>query len=893
MKLFKCFKDNTNELIKVFSKLQKPYFAHLSPNNQDKESLLEHSKLVSKYCLKLIEVHGIENRIDSILDKLINILSIKNQESWGNSLKEVFIAGVIYHDLGKINPNFQLLKMKNFDFKENKRLSIQSKHSFLGAYIYSNIFFKRILENEDLKDDNEKLLMYFIVLLFSSTIKKHHSPTISLDLEFDNVLIDDCYSFLDRYYIQFDEQYSKSFFVGAKDIYDGFINIVKNNDVYFELFALTKLLYSLLTASDFYATNEYMNSLEINEFGLLSSEKKNQIEYSFKSVKPYNHDLYAQFDFYKSFPFENLQERSALNLNILRQKLTAEIISNIKNNNNAKCFYIEAPTGAGKTNLSLAFITELFKIDSELNKVFYVFPFTTLITQTFNSIKETLDIDDDHIIQLHSKADFHESNDAVYGNQKRLYIDNLFVNYPISLLSHVRFFDILKGNGKESNYLFHRLCNSIIIIDEIQTYNPEHWDKIVYFIANYAQLLNIRFLIMSATLPKIDALHDKFAGSFVSLVSHREKYFQNPNFAGRVSFDFSLIDQLKKPDNNTKEEYLINLADFLLDKSEQYALNSNGKAKVLIEFITKKTASLFFEILNKNFQANDYVIYLLSGDILEFRRKQIINSIKLGDNFKVIVVSTQVIEAGVDIDMDLGFKDKSLIDSDEQLAGRINRNASKNNCIVYLFDCDNAKTIYGTDTRYKIQQTDREIYDDYKKILIEKQFHSLYEKVFEAKRKRMMTNLYSDGQYYSNFMNFDFWKIHKDFVLIENNDSQQLFIPISIPIEYFENRKVLTDLKILSDDFQFVDGEKVFILYENIIHSNVDDYIMKKINLKIIGSIMAQFSISVYRKQLDAISTMLDPEKCKTGFQYLLHYKLCYSSEYGFDSIKIDTSNFL
>ena len=35
---------------------------------------------------------------------------------------------------------------------------------------------------------------------------------------------------------------------------------------------------------------------------------------------------------------------------------------------------------------------------------------------------------------------------------------------------------------KESNYLLHRLCNSIVIIDEIQTYNPEHWDKIVYFL---------------------------------------------------------------------------------------------------------------------------------------------------------------------------------------------------------------------------------------------------------------------------------------------------------------------------------------------------------------------------------------------------------------------------
>ena len=56
---------------------------------------------------------------------------------------------------------------------------------------------------------------------------------------------------------------------------------------------------------------------------------------------------------------------------------------------------------------------------------------------------------------------------------------------------------------------------------------------------------------------------------------------------------------------------------------------------------------------------------------------------------------------------------------------------------------------------------------------------------------------------------------------------------------------------------------------------------------------MAQFSISVYRKQLDAISTMLDPNESNTGYQYLLNYELCYSSEFGFDSQRIDTSNFL
>lgn len=893
MKSFNCFKVISTDLLGIFSELQKNYFAHLSYDKQQKESLFEHSKLVSDYCLKLIDAHGLEEVINSQIDSLINLLPVKNQEEWGNLFKEAFLGGIIYHDLGKANPNFQALKMENELFDQDKKLSIQSNHSFLGAYLYSNILFKRIYENEKLNKD-EKFLIYFIVLLFSSAIVKHHNPKIDLTLDFNDQQVEDCYLFLKIYSIKLDEIFCKSFFVGAQDILNGFRDIVDKRGAYFNLFITTKLLYSLLTSSDFYATNEFMSKVRIDEFGILNNEEKERLIDKFRSVKPYNKDLYSKLNHYRFYQFNQLNKRNNHNLNILRQKLTAEMVFNLRDNADKHCFYIEAPTGAGKTNLSLAFATELLSIDASLNKIFYVFPFTTLITQTFKSVKETLEIGNDFITQIHSKAGFHERQEGSYGDEKSLFVDNLFVNYPIVLMSHIRFFDILKGNEKENNYLLHRLYNSIVVIDEIQTYNPEHWDKIVYFIANYAQLLNIRFLIMSATLPKIDALHDQLRGTFISLISNRESFFTNPNFAERVSFDFSLLDRKRDISSNTeKEVYLYELSDFLFDKAEQYALKSKGSAKVLIEFITKKTASAFFSILKKDKLCNDYVVYLLSGDILEFRRREIINSIKEEEFSKIILVSTQVVEAGVDIDMDLGFKDRSLIDSDEQLAGRVNRNALKDNCVVYLFDCDKTSTIYGSDTRYKVQQTDKDIYNDYKEILVKKQFHTLYEKVFEEKRKKMKSNLFASGQYYQYFNVFDFAKLHDEFELIENNDSHQLFIPISIPVQYFDNRIDLERMDVLSEDGEKVVGYKVFKVYETVIRCNSEDFFLKQIEIKKLGSVMSQFCISVYRKQLDVIATMLDPDKNKYGFKYLLNWKQCYSPEYGFDSKKIDISVFL
>ena len=892
MKSFSCSSDILNGLLPIFGELSKTYYAHLSKDKSNKETLFEHSELVSKYCLRLMDSHKIDQLLDFLIEKLISLLPIKSENEFGNFYKEIFIAAIVYHDLGKVNPNFQVQKMDNELFSLNNELSFKSNHSLLGAYLFSNIFFKKTVENTKFKDE-EKIFLYFSILLFAGAIIKHHSPTIDFMFEFENQQINDCYSFLETYQIIWDENFCSSFYQGAIDIFREFSEMVDNPAVYFNLFATTKLLYSLLTASDFYATNEFMTKIEINEFGILSKPERERIIERFKTEKPYNKDLYAKLEHYQSIPFEKLAERNNQNLNTLRQKLTAEMILNLREHPENRCYYLEAPTGAGKTNLSLAFATELMNVDSSLNKVFYVFPFTTLITQTYRSIKETLDIDNNFIIQLHSKAGFYEKGDGAYGNEKRLYLDNLFVNYPIALLSHVRFFDILKGNEKESNYLLHRLCNSIIIIDEIQTYDPKHWDKIVYFLANYAQIFNFRVLIMSATLPKIDALHENLKGSFISLISNRDHYYSNQNFAGRVSFDFSLADK-KRPENEEgKRRYLAELSDFMLEKTEQYANSNDENVKVLIEFITKKTAALFFSIINQDSRFEEYRILLLSGDILEFRRKQIIDSIKEQKFSKVIVVSTQVVEAGVDIDMDLGFKDRSLIDSDEQLAGRINRNASKNNCIVYLFDCDKTSTIYGSDFRYKVQQTDKDIFDDYKEILVKKQFHALYEKVFEQKSKNMRNVFHADNSYYQHFKNFNFPKLHSDFKLIEDNDSQQLFIPIRIPVSFFENVSGLVKMNVLTEKMDYVDGVKLFEYYEKLIKLEFDDFTLKSIEMKKLGSIMSQFCISVYRKQLEAVDNMLHPDKSKYGFQYLLNWDLCYSPEFGFDSGKVETSVFL
>src|SRR5690606_27921607 len=124
----------------------------------------------------------------------------------------------------------------------------------------------------------------------------------------------------------------------------------------------------------------------------------------------------------------------------------------------------------------------------------------------------------------------------------------------------------------------------------------------------------------------------------------------------------------------------------LLEESKIYAEKDFGEAKpkgsvyTIIELIFKKTASEFYDLIRNNDFFDE--IFVLSGTILPHRRKYIVNFLKnkINRTKKILLITTQVVESGVDIDMDLGFKDRSLIDSDEQLAGRINRNVNKREC---------------------------------------------------------------------------------------------------------------------------------------------------------------------------------------------------------------------
>ncbi|MDD3063644.1 MAG: CRISPR-associated helicase Cas3' [Massilibacteroides sp.] len=877
------------------------YFAHLpKPEQKDRkpELLAEHSAMVAAYAGKIVEVHHLDTIIKKLIDDSIPE-KLEDKRLLAGTIHKLFWQAIAFHDLGKLNLGFQRNRMHNEATLLKVKHPFQNQHSVIGVYLFLALFFEEFLKMK--LSDEEQVFICNIALYFSYPIYKHHSSSIERaqdEENWDNTDLFTLNPYLSLFNYPLNDEQIENFhtcFLGNANfnfLFDRFNESVFKVENAFPLYALVKLNYSLLTAADYLATAHYMNDWKnmLIDFGVLNSDLKEKIIINAQKRKSYNNAVYELINVGKDLNPDNYKIQNNENLNVLRRSIAVEVVNNIRRNFDKKLFYIEAPTGGGKTNVSMLVLAELLQKDLSIQKVFYVFPFTTLITQTHQALKDTLGLMDGELMEIHSKA---PTQKGKYEEDYLNYLDNLFMNYPIVLLSHVRFFDVLVTNNKETNYLLHRLSNSVIIVDEIQSYSPKIWDKLVYFIKNYATYFNMKFIIMSATLPKIGDIIEKkgLSDGFIYLISDKKKYFQNPNFGNRVMFDYSLL-EWAKPDKDGVKDYLNRLYEFVLEKSTEYAETNKeypGSVLAVVEFIFKKTAGEFCSITKCQ---NDFYddIYLLSGTILEPRRKQIINHLKSlnARNRKVLLITTQVVEAGVDIDMDLGFKDKSIIDSDEQLAGRINRNVKKTSCKLYMFDCNEENILYKEDYRYDLIQ---EIHDEYEDILRQKDFDRLYNLVIQKiKEKNSSKYIVNIQELYDAISTLDFRKVSESMAIIKQQ-TISVFVPLEIDIQLIgEQICILDEFHIPYSEV--LNGKDVWKEYGLIVREQKEDFIKNKIQMKKIQSLMALFTFSVFAngKEIEILKTYAIEEY---GFLYLESYKSIYSFEDGINTSRFSDLNFL
>lgn len=868
------------------------YFAHLSSDGNERETLHEHTSLVIEYFTKLVEANGLDSVIDDLVMKFLENNGSEVIQETAELIKEAFAGVVLFHDFGKINPGFQSEKMKNPGFRKQETL-LGSHHSEAGAYFFTAHFMKLALERGILKFEGmppKGFSVFYLILALSYPLRMHHGQLYeafcSESSPFNREVLEELKTLSEVFTLEISsvhEILTKIFDSNA------WKNIISMNE-FVKLgntaaYALIKMSFSLLTAADYYATNHFMSGMEWDDFGVFSDGLREKFGTNLYNIE-YNKGFKEEARDNLNVDPRTLVEMSNENLNRLRSSLASEVLSRIDENKDKRLFYLEAPTGSGKTNLSFLAASELIRSDERINKIFYVFPFTTLITQTHKTLTEAIGLTNEEVAELHSKSGStlqhnvdDENEDGQYGSEKKNYLTEYFYNYPVILTSHVRFFSLMLSHRKDRIYGFHRLANSIVIIDEIQSYNPEIWDKLIFAINEYADLLNIRFFIMSATLPKISSLLNMANDPFVSLVKNRDAYFTNPNFMHRVEYDFSLL----KDGEFDLDEFASKVSDII-----QPLVSQNKNLKVLIEFVTKKNAGEFYsKILNREDYSSFRNKFLLSGNILEPRRKDLIQRLKGKITGPVIVVATQVVEAGVDIDMDIGFKDRAIPDAEEQFAGRVNRNAGKKDCRVFIFNSGKANDVYRGDKRLEIVKKELSS-EDYADILKEKRFEEFYGRVLSKIDARNRLNFAGGFEEFKKLFNrLEFQSIDREFRLIED-DSVRVFVPLSIEFELLGEREKETagQFNLVGFD-NCVSGKKLFDQWTGILTQKDDDFVRRAAKIKNIAALMSNFSFSLtrYGKEFKAVEKY---GEFIGDIFYLREYENIYTFENGIESDVID-----
>jgi len=707
--------------------------SHIHPQKPP-ELLKDHKKLTQKYLDKILQ------KVD--LDRVIDSLGIEDKEL----VKQMIIDAVVMHDEGKRNPNFQYYVMKNEAFKDLATDKGDTKHSYLSAKIFFEKYFDEV---EKEVDDNEFYKKFYFLLGLCYVISKHHSKLG----EFEK-FVDD---FSDEFDLKGILQYQ------SVDIYFGI-----------EFYVVIKLIYSMLISADYYATLEYIADIEVDDFGEFREKEK---FYEYEVIKNMN-------------KFEG-------ELNKIRREMYKKSEEKLLQNLDNNIFYLNAPTGAGKTLMSMNLALRF-----EPKKIFYVFPFNTLVEQTAGVFRKIFD--DVVVINSTTPIEFDESDMKQY---EIVYLNRAFYHYPFILTTHVNFFELLFGVGKEENFPLWQLADSVVILDEIQSYNVDKWWYMVEMLNVYSKIIGFKLIIMSATLPRLDRLLNE--DKFVDLLG--SGYLKHPVFKDRVEVDFSLLD--KEIDFEDIEEVILN----------------ENKQKVLVEFIKKDRAKEFYEYMK---DTDGYEVYLLTGDDNKLYREKVIKRCK--SEARILLISTQVIEAGVDIDMDLGLKDISLLESEEQFIGRVNRNAKKNSK-VYFFDIDKEADIYRGDIRLGFS------IKSYKEVFLNKDYEKYYVDVLDAlkKEKEKIKSTKSEIEIFkSKVTNLDFEWVRKEMKLISIK-THTIFLPFSIDISEF-------DIEV-KDDFLtdgMLDGCKVWEAYKEA--NEIENYAKRKIVLSQVMSLMQFFTFNVY-----------------------------------------------
>jgi CRISPR-associated endonuclease/helicase Cas3 len=475
--------------------------------------------------------------------------------------------------------------------------------------------------------------------------------------------------------------------------------------------------------------------------------------------------------------------------NDIRNFCRAQVVSHLNDNKilDNKIFTLTAPTGIGKTMTALDFALKLkAKIYQEKSinaRIIYALPFINIIEQALKEYYQTLP-KDVTILGHYQFADVFGDDKESSGDSEKNYSQKLMAldtwQSDIVITSFVQFFETLIGNRNKLLKKFNHFANSIVILDEVQTLRIEQIPLIGAAIYYLSKFLDARIILMTATKPKIFELAQREildgekerVEPFELLTSHKEVFslFKRTKIIPILNHEFD-------------QENIAN--DFV---NEIFSDKWSRDKSCLIVCNTVNRSIEVFDAISDFLKENDLEnpLTYLSTNIIPAHRFERIKQLKdwIYDGKAPILVATQVVEAGVDLDFDMGFRDLGPIDSIVQVAGRINRNntSGKELSPLYIINFQDARKIYGAITaaqsihvlkgKDEIPENEYlQLVDNYFGQIAEKNSFARFNKIFES-----MKMLRYDSDDPENDMPVSKFKIIEDSkttksVFVEFNDT--------------------------------------------------------------------------------------------------------------------------
>jgi CRISPR-associated endonuclease/helicase Cas3 len=647
---------------------------------------------------------GLKDVVDKILQEKTQTFFDKKK------LAHLTYNLISYHDVAKASPYFQVYLANALVHKNtgHKYHSIEELRSFIQK---NHSHFNKWQNNPELKRHalfgawlsffiwNEEIEYNLDTFLFSKILQSHHGYLKNFTLQATN----------------------------PRTQKDNLIQIASEID--FESY--TALLKKLGLPFKYCNIQDLLESFKARKFDMLVMSLKSNKDpvYYFKTLFLYSillsadkGDMMLKDKSLKRRPipskiideFKEKNIQSTHSINELREKAYQVALSNISTLGDHNFFSITLPTGLGKTFTAYKAALALKEQFCPDFRIVYCLPFTSIIDQNAGVFKDIFDssgIEAENIGIHHHLAVpelTEDSDDSTYSNWE--YLTEGWQN-EITITTFVQLWESLFACHNRQIRKFHNLANSIIILDEVQAINPELYPAFEFVLESMAKYFNTKFIFVTATQPVL------LKGKVQELchLDSEDYFFKNMN---RTKIDKSLLKDGKLDESDLSNRIL-----------ESY---HKVPKSTLIICNTIRYSQKVFELIKDSVDPDN--IYYLSAAIIPFSRDKILKDVrrKLTDGHPVILVSTQVVEAGVDIDFDLVYRDFAPLSSINQAAGRCNRNAGKEPSNVFLFKSGKDK-IYDP-TQLSIT---KEVLDQFENVIPENEFHEMNSSFFKRIKERI------------------------------------------------------------------------------------------------------------------------------------------------------------